>query len=127
MVNNCLSILIHFYRTYRTSTNTRTFYFTNGVKRTYLFTTTTFNTKLLIDIRAVVHNRNGISGTYFLALMTQTAAACRIQNVDDTIIFGRFHHQMYPFFNDMTFFVDTAAKQCLGSWNDDFRNFSGII
>ena len=50
MVNDRFSIFIYFHCTYGAGTNARAFYFTDGVERANLFTTTTFDTKFLIDV-----------------------------------------------------------------------------
>ena len=124
VVDYCFSIFVYFHCTHRASTDTRALYFTNCIEWTNLFTTSTFYTQFLVDIGTMVDNGNRISWAYFLTFMSQTATTCfcnyktvdrafitcRIQYIDDTIVFGWLHHQSYTVFNDMTFFINTTTE-----------------
>ena len=89
----------------------------------------------------MIYNGNCASGAYFLTFMSQTATAgfcynktvngtfitCGIQHIDDTIILCGFHYQTHTIFNDMAFFINTAAEQGFGARNNLLCDFSDRI
>ena len=136
MIDNCFSVFVHFYRTYRACTHTGTHNFTDCTKRTILFTFPAFDAQFLMDISSVVYNGDRTFRTVFLTFMTQTATAGvtdyktvdgtfiagRIQNINYNIVFCRLQYKMHTVFNDMSFLINTAAEHSFRARNDRFRN-----